>query len=361
MTKLDYTLESPEDRKALVEKILAEEQESITPAYLEKLADYLVLCMEKQERKEKKILTDNRMATVNKRECSFEGLAASFENGEDGVYNLMSENNKNCLFKPKISITQHDIDTIPGLKQLREAIEQWEIALKRSSGRNAFIIKKALIEMRKEQYVLKQAYQQPIIFKKIIHNAFSGGTKLDDTSTVFWDYENPDNEKNGELTVSGISLMDSRVTSAILCNYSRLKEDGYGKFENDTWYLMESFDAIATKALANDPYYERLVELKIDGLQNNQIQEALQQEFGIKHSPEYISSLWRNKIPKMIAAAATEDFLTWFYRTNGLPMKKCSKCGQFKPAHNVFFSRNKTSKDRLYSICKCCRNKKKGG
>jgi len=27
--------------------------------------------MEKQEKKEKNILTDNRMATVNKRECSF--------------------------------------------------------------------------------------------------------------------------------------------------------------------------------------------------------------------------------------------------------------------------------------------------
>jgi hypothetical protein len=74
VTKLDYTIESPEERKALVEKILAETPD-ITPAYLEALADYLVLCMEKQERKQKNILTDNRMATVNKRECSFEGLA----------------------------------------------------------------------------------------------------------------------------------------------------------------------------------------------------------------------------------------------------------------------------------------------
>lgn len=361
MTKLDYTLESPEERKALVEQILAEQQDSITPAYLEKLADYLILCMEKQERKEKNILTDNRMATVNKRECSFEGLAASFENGEDGVYNLMTDNNKNCLFKPKISITPEDIENVPGLKQLREAIKQWEDALKRSSGRDAFIIKKALIEMRKEQYVLKQSYYQPIIFKKIIRNAFSTGLKLDDNSEVYWNYDNPEDERNGELKIAGISLMDSQVISAILCNYSKLKEDSYGKFENDTWYLMESFDKIATKALKNDPYYERLVEYKIDGMQNNQIQEALEQEFSIRHSPEYISSLWRNKIPKMIAAAAIEDYLTWFYRTNSLPMKKCSKCGQFKPAHNVFFSKNKTSKDKLYSICKCCRNKKKGG
>jgi hypothetical protein len=73
--KLDYTLESPEERKALVEKIIAETLD-ISPAYLEILGNYLVLCMEKQERKERNILTDNRMTTVNKRECSFEGLVS---------------------------------------------------------------------------------------------------------------------------------------------------------------------------------------------------------------------------------------------------------------------------------------------
>ena len=32
--------------------------------------------MEKQEKKEKKLLTENRMVTVNKREVSFEGMTA---------------------------------------------------------------------------------------------------------------------------------------------------------------------------------------------------------------------------------------------------------------------------------------------
>ena len=96
MIKLDYTIESPEERKALVEKIL-EENPDAPPSYLEVLADYLVLCMEKEEKKEKKILTENRMSTVNKRECSFEGLAEDMENGEDGIYNLISDN-KNVIF-----------------------------------------------------------------------------------------------------------------------------------------------------------------------------------------------------------------------------------------------------------------------
>ena len=96
MTKLDYSLNSPEERKQLVEQILAENPNP-NSAYLEYLADYLVLAMEKQERKEKKILTENRMITVNKREMSFEGLVSQFENGEDGIYNLITEN-KHIIF-----------------------------------------------------------------------------------------------------------------------------------------------------------------------------------------------------------------------------------------------------------------------
>lgn len=113
------------------------------------MADYLILCMEKQERKERKILTDNRLATVNKRECSFEGLVSQLENGEDGIYNLVNEN-KNAIFQPKISITQHDLDTIPCLKQLHDTINVWENASKCVSGREAYTMKKAIIEMRKD-------------------------------------------------------------------------------------------------------------------------------------------------------------------------------------------------------------------
>jgi len=128
MIKLDYTIESPEERNKLVEQILAETPDP-NPAYLEILADYLVLCMEKQEKKEKKILTENRMTTVNKRETSFEGLVSTLENGEDGIYNLINES-KTTIFQPKVSITKKDLEEIPFLKQLREAINMWEEKLK---------------------------------------------------------------------------------------------------------------------------------------------------------------------------------------------------------------------------------------
>ena len=126
--KLDYTLESPQERNDLVKQILTETEDP-NPAYLEALADYLILCMEKQEKKEKAILTENRLTTVNRRETSFEGLVSQLENGEDGIYNLINED-KNVIFYPKISITQKDLNDIPVLKQLRQAINMWETKLK---------------------------------------------------------------------------------------------------------------------------------------------------------------------------------------------------------------------------------------
>ena len=122
---------------------------------------------------------------------------------------------------------------------------------------------------------------------------------------------------------------------------------------------MKDFDAACEKALKKYPLYEKIVIYKIDGLQNVEIQKRLEEEFGIKHSLEYISSLWRNKIPKLIASQAEDDFLDNYYlnKEKGV-YKRCSRCGQIKLAHNKYFSRNKTSKDGFYSICKECRNKK---
>ena len=304
--------------------------------------------MEKQERKERKILTDNRMMTVNKRECSFEGLVSQLENGEDGIYNLITDN-KNQIFQPKVTITKKDLDEIQPLRQLREAINVWEAKLKVTEGKDAFVIKKALIEMRKDQYVIKNAYRRPIVPNKLTRSTHV--TILPDETSSF--------DEEGYPIPKGVSLLNPVVCSAILCNYSRLKEDSFDRFEGDLYYLMLAFDEIANKALKEYPLYEKIVECKVDGLQNTQIQEILQMEFGIKHSLEYISSLWRKKIPKLIASQAEDEYLYWYYlNIEKGKYKKCSRCGQVKLAHNKYFSKNKTSRDGFYSICKKCRNSK---
>ena len=348
MIKLDYSLQTPEERNELVQQILNEpREEPLSDKYLEVLADYLILCMEKQERRERNILTDNRMTTVNKRETSFEGLVSQFENGEDGIYSLMTED-KNQIFQPKVSITKKDLEEIEPLQQLREAIEYWEEKLKVTEGKEAFVIKRTLIELRKDQYVIKNAYRRPIVFTQITrsHNyiPLEGEITLDD---------------EGYCVSKGVVLTDPAVCSAILCNYSKLKQDSWGNYESDTWYMIYDFETVCDRALEKYPLYMRIVECKIDGMQNIDIQETLQMEFGIKHSLEYISSLCRKKIPALIASAAEDQYLDWYYlNVEKGKYKRCSRCGEVKLAHNKYFSKNKTSKDGFYSICKCCRNAK---
>ena len=348
--KLDYTLQTPEERNELVKKIIDETPpEQLTNRYIEILTDYIIFAMDKEERKKKIILTDNRMVTVYKRETSFEGLVGKFENGEDGIYNMIA-NDKNIIFTPKVSITQKDIDEIPELKQLRDAIEEVEKAEKVARGKRKYMLKKQLIEMRQDQYVIKNAYRKPIY----CINAIKSFSKLNLSENITID-------ENGEVHSDAlVSLFNPKHISALLCHYSKLKEDAWSKFSSDSYYLMEDLDNLVERTLKEKyPLYYDLLIYKIDGKQNVEIQALLLRDYGIKHSVEYISSLWRNKIPKLLAEQEQEDYLMWHYtmKEKG-KWKRCSRCGQVKLAHNRFFSKNKTSKDGFYSICKECRNKK---
>ena len=113
--------------------------------------------------------------------------------------------------------------------------------------------------------------------------------------------------------------------------------------------MMEDLDRLIEKTLKDKyPLYYMLLIYKIDGKQNTEIQELLEIEFNIRHSVEYISSLWRKKIPKLLAEQAKKDYLNWYYNNVEYgKWKRCSRCGEIKLAHNKFFSKNKTSKDRF--------------
>lgn len=360
--KLDYTLETPQERVALVNKIIeAGPPEKLTKRYLTILADYLVIPITKEEKKEHKILTENRRKHIQERETSFEGLTMTFnnhfkdftnENAEDAIYNLITDN-KNILLTPKFKkISEEDIAEVPGLKQLVEEIEKLENRMSVAKGRERLTLQKNIIELRKDQYALRASYRGPIRLTNITKNIF----KLDL-------YEDIEITKDGELVIkdTNISLLIPEHVKIILHNYSRLKEDAATKFESDMYYTLLSLEELVDKALEDFPLYYDLLVYKIDGMKNEDIQRELELTFGIRYSAEHISSLWCNKIPKLIAECAQEQYINWYYteKVKG-EWKKCSRCGQIKLAHPRYFSKNKTSKDGYYSICKNCRSNKVG-
>ena len=348
--KMDFSLETPEEILKKVEEIIANTpQEKLTPYYLDKLGEYLTIPIEKKERLENKILTDNHMQTVNKREFSFEGLVERLENGEDGIYGMIA-NDKNIIFSPKIEITEEDIETIPGMRELVNEIKKVEVEKKAARGRRAFLLQRQLIQMREDQYVLKSAYRAPIRMMNI-KKTYS---YLDLSEKI------TENAEGGIASTGAINLYNPNHISLLLCNYSRIKEECWDRFESDIRWMMEDLDALVEKTFKKDyPLYYDLIIYKIDGKSNAEIQNKLAVDHGIRHSVEYISALWRNKIPKMIAETAVREWLIWHYTFEERgKWKRCSKCGQIKLANNLFFSKNNTSKDGYYSICKECRNSK---
>lgn len=349
--KLDYSLKLPEERKALVEKICANAPSSqLTPKYLEILSDYILdAAMTKEEKKKKMITTNNRQITIDKRETSYEELVSKFENGEDGVYNLINID-KNIYLEPKIEITEEDIAEVPGLGALRQRIEEIEAQAKKAVGKRKYLLMKQAIEMRQEQYLLKDMFKTPI---RSHHASHTGGNHIELDEVVYF------NEKGEPTSDSLITFFKPEHISAILCNYENLKLHLGNKFSNDFHYLMQDFDKLMRKALSEYPAYWTLVKGKFNNLTNAEIQKILIEEHNLYHTVEYISSLWRNKIPKIISEKAKDDYLIWYYTNiEKGTWKKCTRCGEVKLAHNRFFSKNNTSKDGFYSICKSCRNAK---
>ena len=348
--RLDYTITDPQQRNRIVHQIVDSlSPQKLSPYYLEELAKYLTETPD--NKKDKKVLTNNRMVTVNKREISYEGLISKLENGEDGIYNFMTGGDKNILLVPKIQITEDDIATIPGLRELREEIKKVEEKQKIAKGKQKFLLTKQLIEMRQDQYVLKGAYKPPITMTRITKN--TNQIDLSEQITI--------NENGDPVNNCLISLFNPQHICGILCNYSKLKEDSWGHFENNWWFFMEDFDDLTDRALKDQhPILYDIMIYKIDGLQNKDIAEKIRQKYNVTYSVEYLSAIWRKKIPKIISDKAKQEWIIWHYTIEEKgKWKKCSRCHKIKLAHPYFFTRNKTAKDGWYSMCKCCRNKKK--
>lgn len=346
--RLDYTITDLQQRNRRVHEIVNNvAPDLLTPYYLQQLTKYLTETS--QNKKEKKILTDNRMVTVNKRETSYEGLVVKLQNGEDGIYNFMTGGDKNILLVPKIYITEDDIATVPGLKELREEIKKVEARQKNAVGKQRFLLTKQLIQMRQDQYILKSSFKPPIASMKLTKSV--NQIDLNEHITI---------DENGQpVSDCLVSLFDPHHVCCILCNYSKLKEESYGRFNSDWWHLMQDFDALTKKALEQYPILYDIMVYKIDGMQNKEISKKIKQDYDVIYSAEYLSAIWRKKIPKIITDKAKEEWIFWYYtfKQKG-KWKRCSRCHEIKLAHPYFFTKNKTAKDGWYSMCKCCRNKK---
>lgn len=84
---------------------------------------------------------------------------------------------------------------------------------KAATGKRKFLLTKQLIEMRQDQYVLKNSYNPPITLTKITKSI--NQIQLDEKITI----ENNEPKSNGIVSVFNVHHV-----SCLLNNYSKIKE-----------------------------------------------------------------------------------------------------------------------------------------
>lgn len=352
--KLNYKLKTTSERVGFIKELLLRDFDDLAiPArQCEIMANYILSPLTKKDKKARFILYPNRELTINKRETSLESIFSKFsgEGNEDAAYAIFNQD-KNQYLCQKNTITAQNIAEVPGLIELRKSIEDFKTLMPTLTGKNRQICQKLLIQMQKDQYFLKDTFYQPPARAR--SRTASSVWSVDLTEHITF------NEDNEPVSDGKLTLFNPKHVAAVLNCYSSLKEECEDHFNSDMYYFLLDFDKIADAALQNFPVLEEIVTLKVDGLSASQIQMALIEKFEVNITAHRLSYLWRRRIPKLISEKAKENYLLWYYTYEEQgKWKKCSRCGQIKLMHNRFFSKNNTSKDGYYSICKCCRNKK---
>lgn len=349
--KLDTNLQTSEERLKYIEEYLANNP---TPneTELDWIANYLTYPLDKEERlKDRLIMTPCRRKTIDDHETSYIDLASRFEAGEDAVEAISQSRTpiKTNITPKKRPITQHDLETVPGLKTVRESIAFWEHMKKTSTGKKAYIAQHAYRDDSKLQYILRDSFYPPI-----------GATVTPNFTALEPEYFSKEYvDSAGVVHGEGYTLLNADLDAELLRYYIKLKGKNWGKF-NDLWFLIADFENALFEALKDNAIFQLIVEAKWSGLENKDIVKEIDLDFGVTYTPEAISNIFCNKIPKMIAETYYDMFLDWWYleKEKGT-YKTCSCCGQTLLAHPRFFNRNSTSRDGFYSQCKKCRAEKR--
>lgn len=355
--QLDFRIKSSEERVQHVEKVIADTPKvSLTPNYLTTMADYILMVGEKgQTKKEKKaaapIVTNNRQVTVNKRQVSYEGIVDSLESGEDGLQALINPD-ANQLLDNRDPISQQDLEEIPYMRDYLNIITRLKDQLSYAKdGRTKYCLKKQIIETYQQMYILKASYKGWPAKSKVA-GQLRLMSHMDIPEHITFD------AKKMPVSDACISLFNPVHISFLLTYYSALKQDSYEDLNSDMRWLLIDLENLVTATLKNEPVLMSLLEYKVDGFQNEEIVELIRQDYGIDHSNQYYSTMWKRKIPKMLAERAMQQYVIWYYTEKEYgTWKTCRCCGETKLAHPLFFQSN-TSKDSYYSMCRECRARK---
>lgn len=410
---LDYSIERDLDRLHAIEDILDTLDTKPTNAELEQMASYILYGKDEEG---KNAVQRGETTDSNKRYNSFQRAADKVQSLDEILENPLSDQQalqsleSKYIYtkkKPTIHRPKYDKKTgelidpgdseIPGMRELWQCIDRLDHIVAVNEGKlppdentqifndsyRLYQLKHSLIDIRRHQYYLKDAYKPTLHFLALIPP--KAQTYNWDSDSYYWmplskwqervnnallhtisknieDYETRENPITKEIEVKWIvrrhtfDWENPSHIKALINNYSAIymelgeKLDSWGRtliYDFDRYFDMANFS----------PVREYILMRKIDRASYTEIREELQEKYGLKYNENHICTILAKEIPEKMAAAATKHRMLLTTPIN--ERKRCFTCKQWLPRNNYFFATNNSRKDKFASNCKECEKQKR--
>ena len=413
---LDYSIERDTDRLQAVREILDSLETNPSPSELEQMASYILYGKDEEG---KNAIQRGETTDSDKRYKSFQRAADKNQSLDEILENPLADQQalqtletryiytkkKPSIKKPKYDANGNLIDPgdsdIPGMVELWNDIARLDHIAQVNEGKippdedtqiftdsyRFYQFKHALIDIKRHQYYLKDAYKPTLHFLAITPP--KAQTYNWDVDSYYWmpldkwqtrvdnallhtisknieDYETRQNEK-GETEVKWVVRQhhfdweDPAHIKALINHYSNLYMELREKLDSWGRTLLYDFDRYFDMA-GFSPVREYILTRKIDKASYPEIVEELQTKFGLKYNENHLCTILSKEIPEKMALAAKKHRM--LLTTPQEERKRCFTCKQWLPRNNYFFATNNSRKDKFASNCKECERKKrvaKGG
>ena len=402
---LDYSIERDTDRLKAVQDILDTLDKNPSPTELEQMGSYILYGKDengKNAYQRGEMLRDARYNSYRTKDDETVSLDEILENPLSDQQQFREMGSRDPYIQPKTTIQKPKYDKktgelidigdadIPGMTEYWDCIarnEHWIAVLEGKVAPNEgdivavdpmrlYKLKHALIDIRRHQYYLKDAYKPTIHFLAADHpkrqyidwnsDSFYWISREEWESRVnntyfpvsknIEDYETRNEGKEVKWVVRRHTFdwENPNHIYALICNYFNMKNLLWDKLDTDGHALLMDFD----RYRAMTPFTEVrnfILDSKINQLTQAEICHDVQVKFGLKYGESRLYTIINREIPDKIAETARKHRL--LTTTPPSECKKCTMCGRLLPRDNLFFVTNRSRKDGFASRCKECERK----
>lgn len=388
MVQLDFSIPTSAGRRDFVKKYMEDNKDKrFSSADLETIANYILYGKDEDtgesvvDRKEVEIKTKYN-SYAKKAPESLDELMES-PTFDERIF--VRDKNRYKTIKPKID-REKDAD-VPGMVQLWESIDRFQHIIDANTGKiddpaapkltsvELYKWKHMVIDLRRQQFYLRDMVKPTIcMFGTNARKVY----QIESNSDIPWDLEGSDfsiaplgvlisgdekfvnpkeyrgpNYKYNKEAKFTIDFRNYEHIYYLLENYEDLRISATNKPESTIGFLLDTLDFYIERANLSEPK-KIILEYKKNKVQNEIIRKRLEKDFGLTHSANYISTIWKQKICKEIAEAAQLHYDYYLNREKTFAWKKCNQCGKIKLKDTREFMRKSRSSDGLASRCKEC-------